>query len=197
MSFTSDAGYVPDTGNFALFWVLQVGASDNWVRVWSGAGDFALDPDDTDTTGGLYKGLDFPTAIPDLDLAVNGQASSVDFGVSGVSATAVRLLGVDRALVKGSSVFLGVMDLDDDQQPVGGVDWLFEGIAGAPRSSRIWQDGKALRTIVLPVVTDAFDRNQSALNFWSPPAQRVRSPGDRFFDQTPQMANFMIIKWPE
>lgn len=197
MSFDSDDGFVPDTSNFAIFWMLQVGVSTNWVRVWSGAGDFTLPADDTDTLGGTYKGLDFPTAIPDLDLAVNGQASNVDFLISGVSATAVRLLGVDRDLVKGSSVYLGVMDLDDEQQPVGPVDWLLEGTAGAPRSSRVWQDGRALLSITLPVQTDAFDRNQAALNFWSPTAQRVRSPGDAFFDQTPQMANFMVIKWPE
>lgn len=197
MSYDSDAGYVPDSSNFALFWVLQVGDPDNWVRVWSGAGDFLVPADDTDTTGGLYKGLDFPTAIPDLDLAVNGQASSVDFTISGVSATSVKLLGVDRNAVKGSPVFLGIQDLSDDQQPVGSIDWLFEGVAGKPRSSRTWQEGKALRSITLSVVTDAYDRNLAALQFWSPTAQRLRSPGDRFFDQTPQMATFMVIKWPE
>lgn len=197
MSFTSDPGYVPDSENFAIFWVLQVGPSEGWVRVWSGAGDFMAPSDAIDTTGGLYKGLDFPTAIPDLDLAVNGQASGVEFSISGVSATAIRLLGVDRAAVKGSPVYMGIMDLDAELQPIGAIDWLFEATAGAPRSMRVWQDGKALRSIILPTVTDAYDRNQSALNFWSPTAQRALSPGDAFFDQTPQMANFMVIAWPE
>lgn len=197
MTYASDAGYVPDTPSFGIFFLMKVGADPAlWIRLWSGFGNIRLPSDGIDTTGGTYQGLDFPTDLPGFDLAVNGEAAGVEFSISGVSATAVRLLGPSRADVSGSLVYLGILDLDSALQPVGVVDWLFEATAARPRSKRVGQDEGALYTITLPTMVDAYDREQTALAYWSPRSQDARSDGDRFFDQVPSMSVGMVIPWP-
>lgn len=196
MSFDSDTGYVPDTPSFAIFFLLKAGAAADWVRLWSGEGDYALPADSTDTTGGIYLGLGFPVGLPSISQAINGAASSLEFTLSGVDATAVAMAGVDRHIVDGSMLYVGIVDLDDYQAPVGACDWLLEAMAGKPRTSRTGQGAGAVRTITLPASTDFYDRNLSAVAFWSPTGQRARSADDSFFDQIPTISAGMIIEWP-
>lgn len=198
MSFESDGSYQPDTPNFAIFWLLKVGdAPTGWVRLWSGAGDFDLPADDTDTTGGRYVSLGFPLGLPAFSQAINGAAASVEFSLSGVDAEAMRLVGVDRDQVDGALVYVGIMDLDEHQQPASTCDWLMEAQAAKPRVSRTGQGSRAVRTISLPCVTDFFDRNLAATAYWSPTGQRSRSGDDAFFDLIPTISAGMVIEWPK
>lgn len=196
MSFDSDPSYVPDPPSFAIFFLLKCGAPDQWVRFWSGEGDYDLPPDTTDTTGGLYHGLGFPMGLPSMSQAINGAASSLEFSLSGVDATAMAMAGIDRQSVDGSPLYVGIVDLDNYQAPLGACDWLLEAQAGKPRTSRSGQGAGALRTITLPAATDFYDRNLAAVAFWSPTGQRARSADDSFFDQIPTMSAGMIIEWP-
>lgn len=197
MSFESDPAYVPDPPSFAIFFLMKVGADPaNWVRVWSGDGDFDLPADATDTVGGRYVGLGFPIGLPELSQAINGAATSLEFTLSGVDATALRLAGVERDEVDGSLIYVGLVDLDESQQPATACDWLLEAQAGKPRVSRVGQSDTAVRTITLPASTDFFDRNLAATAYWSPTGQRARSPTDTFFDLIPTISQGMVIEWP-
>lgn len=196
MSFDSDETYVPDTPNFAIFFLLKCGEPEQWVRLWSGEGDFDLSADDFDTTGGRYISLGFPVGLPAISQAINGASTTLEFSLSGVDATALRMAGVDRDLVDGSIIHVGIMDLDEHQQPASGCDWLLEARAGKPRVSRTGRSEGALRTITLPASTDFTDRNRAAIAWWSPTSQRVRSPDDTFFDQVPAITAGMVISWP-
>jgi len=197
VSFESDAAYVPDPPSFAIFFLMKVGvAAAGWIRVWSGEGDYALLADATDTTGGHYMGLGFPVGLPALSQAINGAATSLEFTLSGVDATALALAGVDRDQVDGSLLYVGIVDLDEHQQPMGSCDWLLEAQAGKPRTARTGRGDGAVRSITLPASTDFFDRNLSAVAYWSPTGQRARSPDDTFFDQIPTISAGMVIEWP-
>jgi len=196
MSFDSDDAYVPDPPSFAIFFLLKAGEPANWVRLWSGEGDYELPADGTDTTGGLYQGLGFPVGLPSISQAINGAASSLEFTLSGVDATAIAMAGVDRETVNNSLLYVGIVDLDEHQAPLTACDWLLEAQAGKPRTSRVGQGEGALRTITLPASTDFYDRNLAAVAFWSPTGQRARSPDDTFFDQIPAISAGMIIQWP-
>lgn len=197
MSFDSDAGYVPDTPNFAIFFLLCAGATPaDWVRLWSGAGDYAFPADAFDTSGGTYIGLGFPLGIPAISQAFNGSASSLEFSLSGVDATALRAAGVDRETVNMSLLYVGLIDLDEHQQPVGTCDWLTEAQAGMPRTQRVGNGSGSVMSVTLPASLDFFDRNLAATNFWSDASQKLRSATDTMFAFIARMNLGMVISWP-
>lgn len=196
MSYESDSGYVADTRDFAIFFLLKAGTAANWVRLTSVEGGFTVPADSIDTLGGNYTCLGFPTGLPILSEAINGAFDSIDFSLPGVDATAIRLLTTDRAIVTGAAVHVGMIDLDSAQQPVGSIDWLIEGKAAAPRWSRQGQGEGALFTITLPVSTALFERNQSAIAYLTPTGQRSRSSDDAFCDFVTKMQAGMVVDWP-
>ena len=201
MSYESDAAYVADGPSFGIFFLLKASRASpadpaDWVRLWSGHGDFTLPADDTDTSGGTYAGLGFPVGLGALSSAINGAYTALDFTLSGVDATAVRLFGADRDIVEGALGYVGLLDLDETQQPVGTIDWLAEMIAGLPRASRQGQGDGAIVSISLPVLIGLFDRNQTAVSFWSATGQRTRSADDAFCDLTAKMSEGMVVAWP-
>lgn len=197
MTYESDAGYVPDSSGFAIFFLLKAGAtSADWVRLSSVEGGIAAPADDTDTLGGRYDCLGFPNGLPALTQAINGAYENIEFSLSGVDATAIRLLGADRDAVDGALFYIGIQDLDSEQQQVGSIDWLMEGTAGKPRWSRQGLGEGALFTITLPVSTALYVRNQSALAFLTPQGQRARSSDDAFCDYVPKIVAGMIVAWP-
>lgn len=200
MSFDSDAGFVPDATGFAIFFLLKQRGGDpvesGWVRLWSGSGDFALPADATDTSGGIYKGLGFPTAMEGLSGLINGDFDTLNFSLSGVDATALSMAGSDRADVDGALVHIGMIDLDGAAQAVGTTDWLWEGCAGRPRTQRIGLGEGATMSVVLPVTTSFFDRNLASQSWWSAKSQRLRDAADKFFDGMSSMTSWLVLPWP-
>jgi hypothetical protein len=196
MSFDSDDSYVPDPPSFGIFFLIKAGDAASWVRVWSGDGFYDLPADGTDTSGGRYMGIGFPVGLPAISQAINGTSSNIEFSMSGVDATALRLAGADRNLVNGALVYLGLVDIDEHQQPTTSCDWILEGQAGKPRVSRVGRDEGALRTISLPVSTEFVDRNRAAIAWWSPSGQRARSADDAFCDQVPTISAGGVYTWP-
>lgn len=197
MSGESDEGYVPDAPSFGIFFLLKQGADPaKWVRLWSGDGDFPYPADAIDTTGGLYIGLGFPSGLPELTQCINGAFDNLEFVLSGVDENAIKLAGVNRHEVFGSSIHVGMVDLDEHQQPVGSFDWFLEARAGMPRIRRTGQGEDAVRAIVLPSSTAMIDRNTAEFGYWTPGDQRRRSPTDAMCDFTPKYGADTTVAWP-
>jgi len=196
VTYESDTGFVPDTRDFVIFFLLKAGEAADWVRLTSAEGGFPVPADAIDTLGGRYDCLGFPNVMPVLSGAINGAYDEIEFSLSGVDLTAIRMLTTDRAIVNGAQVYVGIVDLDSALQPVGSIDWLLEGTAAAPRWERQGQGEGALFTISLPVSTALYERNQSAIAFLTPQGQRARSPDDAFCDMVPKMVAGMVVDWP-
>lgn len=192
----SDETYAPDSPAYAIFWLLKVGEPEDWPRLWTGDGDFALSADAVDTTGGTYKSVGFPAGIEAFGQVINGASENIQFSLSGVDATAMRLAGVDRDAVNGSEIHIGMMDFDEFAQPTGPCDWLVELIAGKPRVRREGRDSGAVRTISLPATGGMKDRNMAGFAFWTGASQRRRSSDDAFCDRVTLYTKESTVKWP-
>lgn len=195
--FRSDAGYRPDTTDYGLFWLLKCGSDpEGWVRLWSGNYEIDLPADPFDTTGGAYLPVGMPGGLPVIDQVFNGEYVSGVFALSGVDATAVRLLQVDRAIVPGSDIHLGLQDFGSNGGPIGDCDWLGRARAGKLGFSRQAGERGATHTITLPFVAGFYDRNQGQFAVHSAESQHRRSPGDAGCDQQARISAGMILKWP-
>jgi hypothetical protein len=192
----SDDAYVPDTLSVAFFWLLKCGTPDQWVRFWSGFGNYPHAADAIDTRGGIYTGLGDLQGLPELALALNGAFSGLEFSLSGLTVEALVLAGVDRDLVDGASIHVGMRDLGPFFEPVGGTDWLMRAIAGKPRTKRQGTPPQAVRTVTLPATLAFQDTNLTASQFLTPTGQRARSADDAFCDLTPAYSSNSTVKWP-
>lgn len=195
--FASDGAYRPDTPTFGIFFLLKAGADPaQWVRLWTGEHDFDMPADAVDTTGGRYISLGFPAGLPVLSNVFNGSYTSGQFSLSGVDATAIKLFGADRAACNNAPIHLGLVDFDDNVQPIAAVDWMARLIAGMPTMSRQGQSDGAIRTISLPWVAGFFNRNLAPAEYLSGQAQRRLSPDDAICDNVYRMEIGLAVPWP-
>lgn len=196
MAFESDANYVPDTTNYGVFFLMKQGADPaNWVRLWSGVFDIDVPAGATDTSGGVYRGLNFPLDIPELEGCLNGQTSSGEFILSGVGETALALLAEDSDEVVGSRIFVGVQDFAPGWVPIGGIGWMFRAYAGRPSSRGVGGEDGFTFSMSLPWQTEFYDREQASVAYWAPSAQRRRRAGDAFWDEVVKMSAGQVIMW--
>lgn len=198
MAYESDDGYLPDTEGFAIFWLIKIGeVSADWVRAWSGDGDYAVPADAWDTFGGTYKSIEFPLGIPALTQAVNGASGTLEISVSGVTQEAMALSRERRDEVSGAMVHVGVVDLDQYGAPRGSIDWHFEAVAGTPNQAKDGSGEVAVWSIGIPIATGFVERNDNTqLEFWSANSQRSRSSDDAGADLVAGMSEGNVIAWP-
>jgi hypothetical protein len=195
MAFDSDPGYVPGTTNYGIFFLMKQGEPESWLRLWSGGFDIDIPAGTVDTEGGAYKGLDFPLAIPELEGCLNGQTSSGEFILSGVSEAANDLLSEDSDEVIGSRIFMGVQDFAPGWGPMGSVSWIFRAYAGRPKSAGRGGANNFTFSMSLPWQSEFYDRNQAALAYYSPVSQRRRRADDAYCDEVPKMAAGQVLTW--
>lgn len=157
-------------------------ACDPPLRVWSGIGDFDIPSDAIEPGGATYLGGAELINFPNLRQLMNGTAERVQVSVSGVDADTMRLLAEDAPSVTGAVAHFGTLLLDDDNQPVGTVDWegmlradVIEG-SGSP-------DGNGGRTRNISLSLGSMDtgRSRAGYTFFTDSDQRRRSPDDAFF----------------
>lgn len=177
----------------AIFFRLD---TDPVVRLWAGVGNFVM-PQDTvetelDAALRVYRGAGELLDIPALQQMINGLAERLTFGISGVSAEAMRLAEEEAAEVRGARVNIGLGFLDRETlQLVPPVTWLWEGEADTVPVSK--QDGT--RTIGISVGTINTDRKRPTLDTYTPVIQRRRSPTDAFCDFVPLYNAGSTKKW--
>lgn len=171
-------------------------ATDPLVRVWSGAGDFAVPADLIETEGGLYQGFGDILEFPALDQLVNGVATRIDFMLSGVGENALRLADEDAAQVRGSAVNIGLMELDEDWQPSSAMQWIWEGEADfLTMDSRLQSDSR-IETVTLSVGSLFTGRRRPRFRHYTDQEQRRRSPDDRLCDRVTLYSQSYTKTWP-
>lgn len=180
---------------WSLFFLLDcVGGP---VRAWLGVGDYELEPDDVDTTGGTYLGIGLVGDIPALQQLVGGLAERVEFTLSGATDETLRLADDDAADVLGAAVHVGIVFFDDDWQAADPVAWLWDGTADVPAIERdATESGEIVRRVSLSVGSAFVDRTRPTFAFYTPPDQKRRSATDTFCDRVPQYGIDSTVQWP-
>lgn len=166
------------------------------VRLWSGVGNFALSADAVELTeGAIYRGLGM-VDLPAIEALINGKASRVDFGFSGVDAEIAALADSEAPLVAGSVVRLGIVPLGSDWQAVGDVKWLFTGEADVPKVKRDGSKDAPSHTVTVSVGSRFAGRRQARPMFYTPVDQALDAPTDKAFDNVAALNEGTEKKWP-
>jgi hypothetical protein len=169
-------------------------AADPIARAWSGVGDLALAADDIETTGGaIYKGVGRLADIPLMECLLNGEAGRLTLGVSGVDAVIQDMAEDALADVALAPVQLGLMFLDEREQPVSAPLWI---VADGELEDIETARDFGSRTVAMTVGYGDLDRRRPQLSYWSPGDQERRSPGDLFCSRTPLYSEGTEVTWP-
>ncbi len=146
--------------------------------VWFGAGEI--------------RGLD------EIEMAINGESSSFELALSGVAPTvAARAYEEYQAdTVIGAELRLAIQPCDAWDQPVGPPRRRFTGRVGNYRWDSIGApDG--LRETIMVEVMDRMDlAGLPAGGMYTTADHRLRSPGDHFFDDVPNVVE-VVLNWPD
>ncbi len=166
-------------------------ASPTPVRCWTGVGrrtvpEDAVEDDDT----APYIGLRV-TQIPMIEAIVNGQAQRTVFTLNGVSSAVVAMTEADSAGVRNSVANFGVRFYGSDEQPIGAVWWVRQGIADLVPITRTPMQ----RTVGVSIGWGYTQRRRPQLSFFTKQDQQRRSPDDLFCNRTPAYQN-KTRKWP-
>jgi len=149
--------------------------------LWSGVGPLPV-AGDALAGATTYKGAGQLLDVPELKQLINGVADRIEVAVSGVD-TGIQALASDEAPgVQGSLVRIGTLALDSMNQPVGAVDWEWEGradVVGVDRQAS--EDGSVVRSVSLSIGAGDTGRSKADLRFFTDADQRRRSPDDAFF----------------
>lgn len=156
-------------------------ACDPVCRLWSGFGDLEI-TDDYDPSGEIYLGAAALLDVPALKQLINGVADRVDFGISGVSAEALRLVLEDAPSVRDAPVLIGEQSFDANWQKVGAPNWLWQGIADVLLVDSSGADASRQRTISLSTRSADTFRADPVPSYYTDQDQRRRSPTDAIFD---------------
>lgn len=94
------------------------------VRLWDGSGPFVC------RDGYLWQGLVITDGLDVVESAINGEAASLNIGVSGVATDIANIayLETDAGDVIGSTVRLLIQECDDEDQPTGDKIVRFTGV---------------------------------------------------------------------
>lgn len=172
--------------------------SDPALHIWMGVNDIPAGFDSIDEEGIVYLGGGRLLEVPALEVLMNGQADSVEFGISGIDpATAQRAID-EMPDIRACDVHIGIMTLDQYYQPMGPIVSLWIGLASHVTESMPPVNGTSDRsmTLALAVLTGNGTRSRPALSMWSAPHQKSLYPTDLFCDGTARLARGVAPAWP-
>lgn len=192
----SSAAQAQMSGQFVRCAVFLRIATDPVVRIWSGAGDFALASDSVEPGGATYAGLGVLVSLPKLQQLVNGVAEKVDFALSGVDADVLNLAVGDAAGIQGAVVNLGVVFLGSDEQPVSPTAWLWSGEAQSLKINRRTSAGQVSRIVSLNVASAFSRRRRPALSYFTDADQQALHSGDTFCQRVVTYVMSVVKVWP-
>lgn len=146
---------------------------------WGSHGDLDLD-------GERWTGFGDLIGLPTLDQLVNGAASRVTVGLSGVSEDGIRLAIRDRDQVIGRELQIGVAYFGDDWQPLTSIYWIWFGTMDLTPISRTadGEGGGATRSVAVEAASIFSARRRPPLSNYTDRDQQVAHPGDRFCERT-------------
>lgn len=162
-------------------------ASDPPARIWSGAGPLVIPADIVEPAEAEYLGAGELLSAPDFQHLINGVAERLEFTVSGVSDTTLRLALEDAASTKGAAVHLGRIDFDEEWQQLGPVEWEAVFRADSLTVDSQGGNGTRKRTITLSVGSGDTGRSYAPQAFFTDADQRRRSITDAFFSHVARL----------
>lgn len=168
------------------------------LHVWMGVNDIPAGIDAVDPDGTIYLGGGRLINVPTLEVLVNGQAGSVEFGISGIDpATAADVLA-SMPPVRGKEVVIGLTTLDHYYQPTGPIIPVWTGKASHPNeaSEVVSAEENQTNSLSLVVIAGNGTRSRSSASLWSSAHQRAIYPTDAFCDQTARLARGVAPVWP-
>lgn len=155
-------------------------ATEEPVRIWSGSHPRRLPADDVeDDPTAEYIGLGL-SALPSLDVLMNGDAGEYEFVISGLEPEILQYID-EPGDISGALVHLGELKFDDAWQPTGEIEWFgsFEADTINYRTSTD-EDGQRLATVGLQVGSATTDRRLPRNRHWS--AVENPDPTDKAYE---------------
>lgn len=171
--------------------------SDPGLHLWCGVNDIPSGFD-SDVEGTVYLGAGRLLNIPVLEVLLNGQSSSVEFGLAGIDPDMAASVMDSLPETRGKDVTIGVTALDEYFQPITAVIPLWSGVAADPiEDSPTVQGGESPKTsISLGVFAGSAKRSRPTLSMWSAAHQKAMYPTDLGCDQTAELARGRAPVWP-
>lgn len=170
--------------------------TDPIVRIWTGFGDYVLPADNIETETSNYIGWGDILQLPTLNQLVNGVASRVDFSISGVGETGLRLADEDYDQVRGAIVHIGMVPQDENWQPAGPTEWIWEGEADVLTFDSRNEGDRRVETIALSVGSIFTGRRRPRFKHYTDAEQRRRSADDRLCDRVTLYSQQYTKTWP-
>lgn len=186
-----------DRINLALFLYAELASGP--LRLTAGVNDVPMAANAVDTDGGVYTCMGgFGPGLPDVDMAINGQAQGVTFELPGADAETVRLYVRDRDEVVGARAAFGWQILDEAYHPAGPVRWPLVGQLFRPgvRRNRKAAGASHERILSVTLVAGSYARRRGLQAYLSGPEQRRLYPDDSACDRVQIYSRDSSRLWP-
>lgn len=156
------------------------------INLWLGIGEIEVPINDLVAEAEIYRGVGALVGIPVLEQLINGAYARAEFSMSGVDAEVAALADSEAPLIRNAPVNVGLLELDDDWQPVGEPLWCHDSVADVLRTAKgAAVNGSQTHTVNLSTATAMSGRKRPSLEFWTPAQQKRRSPTDEGLDEMP------------
>lgn len=172
--------------------------TDPALHIWMGINDIPAGFDSIDEDGTIYLGGGRLLNVPTLEVLVNGQSDSVEFGIAGIDpATAQKVLD-EMPPVRGKDIRIGITTLDDHYQPTASPVAIWGGTAShvTETSEVVKETENATTAVSLASVSGNNTRSRASSSLWSAVHQKALHPTDRFCDGTARLARGVAPVWP-
>jgi hypothetical protein len=168
------------------------------IRICTTIGDFPLEADSIDTTGGTYLGFGELQGLPAFEQLINGQASRLEIGLAGtaVSRDVARLASEDAETIRNAGFHIGFAALGADLQIASPVAWVWHGEAATVTCSRDDSQDQPIRSISASIGSLFTRRRRPGVSFWTDHDQRERSSSDAFCDRVAAYSAGTTKTWP-
>ena len=179
----------------AIFFRLD---TDPALHIWMGINDIPSGFDSMDEDGTVYLGGGRLLNVPTLEVLVNGQSDSVEFGIAGIDpATAQKLVDTMPPL-RGKDVRIGLTTLDDHYQPTASPVAIWGGTAShmTETSETVTGTENATTALSLATISGNNTRSRPSASLWSSVHQKALHPTDKFCDGTARLARGVAPAWP-
>ncbi|MES0168252.1 hypothetical protein NKJ87_20055 [Mesorhizobium sp. M0027] len=172
--------------------------TDPGLRIWVGVNDIPAGFDSIDPEGTVYLGGGRLLNIPTLEVLVNGQSSSVEFGIAGIDPSTAQKVVDTMPDVRGKDLKIGFTTLDQYYQPMSSIVALWTGTASHPtEASPPVTGGENKKTnLSLAVVSGTNTRSRASQVLWTPAHQKAVYPTDEFCSNIARLGRGVAPAWP-
>ncbi|MGX9120341.1 hypothetical protein ACWTU6_27300 [Mesorhizobium sp. BHbsci] len=173
--------------------------TDPGLHIWAGVNDIPAGFDSIDPDGTVYLGGGRLLNIPALEVLVNGQSSSVEFGIAGIDPSTAQKVVDTMPDVRGKDLKIGFTTLDEYYQPMSSIVALWTGTASHPtESSPLVTGGENKKTnLSLAVVSGTNTRSRASQVLWTPAHQKALYPTDEFCSGVARLGRGVAPAWPD